>query len=55
MQLVPILDVESEVDMEILVVIVVKYAVWLPGLPPFPLEGDARMINYSVVIDVHQH
>jgi hypothetical protein len=32
--LVPNVAVEPEVDVKVLVMIIVKYGVWLPGLPP---------------------
>ena len=35
--MVPVLDVEAEVDVEILVVVVMEDTVWLPGLPPHRL------------------
>ena len=53
--LIPILDVETKVDVKVLVMVVVKYAVWLPGLPPLALEGNARVIDDPMVIDVQQH
>ena len=40
MQRVPVLYVESKVDMEILMVVVMEDTVWLPGLPPQGLERD---------------
>ena len=36
--MVPVFNVEAEVDMEILVVVIMEDAVWLPGLPPERLE-----------------
>ena len=38
-QRVPVLDVEPEVDVEVLVVVVVEDAVRLPGLPPECLQS----------------
>jgi len=53
--LVPVFNVESKVDMEVLVMVVVENAVWLPGLPPLALESDAGVINDPMVINVQQH
>lgn len=50
--LVPIFDVEAEVDVEVLMMVVVEDAVWLPRLPPLSFEVDARMIEDTVEIDV---
>jgi hypothetical protein len=52
--LVPELDVEAEVDMEVLVVVVVEDAVGLPGLPPLPLEVDSGVVDDAVVVSVQQ-
>ena len=38
MEVIPVLDVEAKVDMEVLMVIVVEDAVWLPRLPPQSLK-----------------
>ncbi len=53
--LVPELNVEAEVDVEVLVVVVVEDAVGLPRLPPVVLEGDARVIHDAVVVGVQQN
>lgn len=52
--LVPELDVEPEVDVEVLVVVVVEHGVGLPRLPPLPLEGDAGVVDDAVVVRVQQ-
>ena len=52
--LVPELDVEPEVDVEVLVVVVVEHGVGLPRLPPLPLEGDAGVVDDAVVVGVQQ-
>lgn len=52
--LVPVLDVEAKVDVEVLVVVVVEDAVRLPRLPPVRLEVDARVVDDPVVVDVGQ-
>ena len=52
--LVPELDVESEVDVKVLVVVVVEHGVRLPRLPPLPLERDARVVEDAVVVRVDQ-
>ena len=51
--MIPVFDVESEIDVEVLVVVVVEDAGRLPRLPPVGLEGDARVIDDAVVVDVH--
>jgi hypothetical protein len=53
--LVPIVAVEREVDMKVLVMIIVKYGVWLPGLPPVCFEVYARMVDDAVVVCVQQY
>jgi hypothetical protein len=50
--LVPEIAVEREVDMEVLVMIIVKYGVWLPWLPPVSFEVDSRVVDDAVVICV---
>lgn len=55
MKNVPVFNVESKVDVKILVMIVVEDAVGLPWLPPLTLKGDSGMVDYSMVVDVHQH
>lgn len=52
--LVPVLDVESEVDVKVLVVVVVEDAVRLPGLPEGPLEVDPGVVDDAVVIGVEE-
>jgi len=54
MYLVPQLDIEPEVDMEVLVVVIVEDAVRLPWLEPESLEGDPRVINDTVVVNIHE-
>lgn len=41
--------------MEVLVVVVMEDAVWLPRLPPESLEGDPRVVNDAVIVDVEEH
>ena len=41
--------------MEVLVVVVMEDAVRLPRLPPESLEGDPRMVNDAVIVNVKQH
>ena len=36
--MIPEFDIEAKVDMEVLMMIIVEDAVWLPGLPPERLE-----------------
>ncbi len=50
---VPVLDVEAEVDVEVLVVVVVEDAGRLPRLPPVGLEVDARVVNDAMIVGVH--
>ena len=40
---------------EILVVVVMEDAVWLPGLPPQRLESDAGVVDDAVIVDIEQH
>jgi len=54
MYLVPQLNVEPEVDVEVLVVVVVENAVRLPWLEPESLESDPRVINDTVVVNIHE-
>lgn len=53
--LVPKVAVESEVDMKVLVMIIVKYGVWLPGLPPVCFEVYSRMVDDAEVVCVQQY
>ena len=53
--LIPKFDIESKIDMEVLMMIVVENAIWLPRLPPVLFESDARMINDSMVIRIDHH
>jgi hypothetical protein len=41
--------------MEVLMMIIVKDGVWLPGLPPVRFEVYARMVDDAVVISVEQY
>ena len=41
--------------MEVLVVVVMEDAVWLPGLPPESLEGDPRVVDDAVIVNVEEH
>lgn len=52
--LVPVFNVESEIDVKVLVVVVVEDAMRLPWLPPVGLEIDSRMVNNAVVVGVEQ-
>ena len=52
--LVPILNVEAKVHVEVLVVIIVEDCVRLPRLPKVALERDARVVEDAVVVGVHQ-
>lgn len=52
---VPVFNVETEVHVEVLVVVVVEDAVRLPWLPPVRLESDAGMVDDAVIVNVrHQ-
>ena len=53
--LIPKFDIESKIDMKVLMMIVVENAIWLPWLPKGLFESDARMINDSMVICVDHH
>ena len=50
--LVPIDDVEAEVDVRVLVVVVVEYAARLPRLPPVRFESDSRVVQDRVAVVV---
>jgi hypothetical protein len=50
--LVPNIAVEREVDMKVLVMIIMKYSVWLPWLPPISFEVDTRVVDDAVVVCV---
>ena len=52
---VPIFNIKPKIDMKILVVVAMLYAVWLPGLPPIVFESNAGMVYDSMVISVHQN
>lgn len=54
MNFIPDFHVEPEVDMEVLMVIVVEDAIWLPWLPPVGLEVDAGMVDDAMVVQVSQ-
>lgn len=41
--------------MEILMMVVVEDAVWLPGLPPSTFESDAGMVDDAMIVGVQQH
>lgn len=51
---IPIFDIESEIDVKVLVMVVVKDAGRLPRLPPVSLEIDPRMVDDAVVVNVGQ-
>ena len=51
--LIPKFDIESKIDMEVLMMIVVENAIWLPRLPKGLFESDARVINDSMVIRIN--
>jgi hypothetical protein len=51
--MVPELNVEPKVDVEVLVVVVVEDTVGLPGLPPVTLEVNSGMVDNPVVVRVH--
>lgn len=50
---IPNFAVKSEVDMEVLVVVVMEDTVGLPRLPPLSLEVDPGVVDDAVVIQVH--
>ncbi len=50
--LVPIFDIESKIDMEVLMVIVMEDTIRLPWLPPMSLKCDTGMIYEAMVIRV---
>ena len=50
--LVPNIAVEREVDMKVLVMIIMKYSVWLSWLPPVSSEVDTSAVDDAVVICV---
>lgn len=52
--LVPEFHVEAKVDVEVLVMVIVKDGIRLPWLPPAPLEVDAGMVDDAVVVGVQQ-
>ena len=52
---VPKLNIETEINVEILMMVVMKDAVRLPGLPPMSLECNARVVNYAMVISIQQY
>jgi hypothetical protein len=41
--------------MKVLVMIIVKYGVWLPGLPPVCFEVYARVVDDAVVVHIQQY
>lgn len=49
---IPKVNVKSEIDMEILMMVVMKYGVRLPGLPPKRLEINTRMVDDSVIVSI---
>ena len=53
--MVPQLDVETEVDVEVLVMIVVEDAVGLPRLPPFLLEVNPGVVDDAVIVGIEQN
>ena len=50
--LVPIFNVEAKVNVEVLMVVIVEDAVWLPWLPPLSFEIDTRMVEDTIAVDV---
>ena len=52
---VPKLNIETKINVEILMMVVMKDAVRLPGLPPVSLECNARVVNYAMVISIQQY
>lgn len=51
---IPIFNIESKIDMEVLMVIVMEDAIWLPWLPPITLEVDTRVVDDTVIVGVDQ-
>ena len=52
---VPKLNIETKINVEILMMVIMKDAVRLPGLPPMSLECNARVVNYAMVISIQQY
>ena len=52
--LIPIFNIESEIDVKVLMMVVVEDAMRLPWLPPVGLEIDSGMVDDSVVVGVEQ-
>lgn len=50
--LVPQRHIKAKIHMEILMMIIMKYCVWLPRLPPIRFKRNARMIKYTMVIRI---
>lgn len=53
--LIPDVHVESEVHVEILMMIIMENGVWLPWLPPLGLEVDSRVVDDAMVVIVYNH
>ena len=51
--LIPELDIESKINVEILMMIIMKDAIRLPRLPPIMLKSNSWVVNDPMVISVH--
>ena len=52
---VPKFNIETKINVKILMMVVMKDTVRLPWLPPLTLESNARMVNYAMVISIQQY
>ena len=53
--LIPKLDVKTKVNVKVLMVIIMKYTIWLPRLPPIVLKCDTRVVYDSMIVGVHHN
>lgn len=51
---IPNVAIKSVVDMTVLMMVVVKYTVRLPRLPPLGLERDSRVLHDTVIVGVQR-
>lgn len=53
--LIPEINIKSEIDVRVLMMVIMENCIRLPWLPPLRLEGDARVIDNSMIIGVQQN
>lgn len=52
---IPDINIESEIDVSVLMMVIMENSIGLPWLPPLRFECDARVTDNSVIICVQQN